>query len=124
MECVVTARRRPRPVARQNNEPADLSRSTHKIEDLLQAPAEGNTTPAVNQITPGPNPSPNPSANHPSITKSPTFIYHHPDGQVVQPLADVHPSPAVHDEQNIEDEGSSVYTAEAVCSYNYLTIVR
>ena len=76
-----------------------------------------NTTPAVNQITSDPNPSPNPS-NHSTITKSPTFIYHHLDGQVAQPLADVHPSPAVHDEQNIEDEGSSVYTAEAVCSYN------
>lgn len=123
VECVVTARRRPRPTARQNSEPADLSDSTHKVEDSLQAPAEANTTPTVNQITPGPNPSPKPS-NHPTITKSPTFIYHHLDGQVAQPLADIHPSPAVHDEQKIEDEGSSVCTAEAVCSYNYITIVR
>lgn len=125
MECIVTVRRRPRPAARQNSEPTDLSGSAHKVGDLLQAPAEGtSTTPTVNQVTPGPKPSPNPS-NQPTITKSPTFIYHHPDGQVVQPLADSIISPVAHDEQNIEDEGSSVYTAEAVCSssYHYLDVI-
>lgn len=116
MECIVTARRRPRPAARQNSESTDLSRRVHKIGDLLQAPAEGkSTTPAVIQTTPGPIPSPNPS-NHPAISKSPTFIYH-PDGQAVETLGSSNLSPTVLDEPNIEDEGSSVYTAEAVRLY-------
>lgn len=123
VECIVTARRRPRAAARQNSEPTDVPPHVNKIGNLLQAPVEGeSTTPAVIQTTPGPEPSPNPS-NHPTIPKSPTFIYHHPDGQVAEPPRGSNISPVVLDEQNLEDEGSSVYTAEAVCSYSHITIL-
>lgn len=122
MECIVTARRRPRAAARQISEPRDLSQQVHKIGNLLQAPTEGRRTPAVIQTTPGPIPSPNPS-NHPNISKSPTFIYHQAIGQPVEPLGGTNFSPVVLDEQSIEDEGSSVYTAEAVCSYDYIILL-
>lgn len=124
VECIITARRRPRTAARQNSEPTDLPSRVDKNGNLLvQASVKGKpTTPAVIQTTPGPNPSPNPS-NHPTIPKSPTFIYHNPDGQVAEPPGGSNISPVVLDEQNLEDEGSSVYTAEAVCSYSYLTIL-
>ncbi|KAH8691680.1 fungal-specific transcription factor domain-containing protein [Talaromyces proteolyticus] len=112
VDCVVTTRRRPRTAGRPNRESTDLTRRIDQIENLLHASAEkDSTTPAAVQ----PNSDPPKYLSEQSvISKSPTFIYHHPDGQAIEPLVVSNSSPAVLDGQDIEDESSSVYAAEAL----------
>lgn len=107
----MSARRRPRTAGRQDYESVDLSRRVDQIENLLRASAEKGSTPPAIHHSPGPN------SGQSVISKSPTFIYHQPDGQAVEPLVRSNLSPAVLDGQDVEGEGSSVYAAEAVCLY-------
>lgn len=124
MDCVVTARRRPR-ASRQNGEPTDLTRRTDQIKYLLRASAE-KTSAAVHPSS-GHIPGPDLSDQSTVFPKSPTFIYHQPDGQAIEPpLGASNSSPAILDgQQDVEDEdeSSSVYATEAVCFRPFLFLL-
>ena len=115
MECVVTARRRRHTKGRQDSESTGLIRRVDPIENLFRASTEEkSSTPAT--IYPTSSPLEQLGEPQPVISKSPAFIHHHQlNGQVVESTAESELSPAALDGQDVEDECSSVYAAEAVC---------